>query len=35
MTGHLYSVLLDDGHIITTYGNYLTRSASLIKWKPE
>ncbi|MFH1006281.1 MAG: sialidase family protein [Candidatus Latescibacterota bacterium] len=35
MTGHLYSALLDDGHIITAYGNYLARGASLIKWKAE
>lgn len=31
--GHLSSVLLDDGHILTAYGNYTT-SATLICWKP-
>jgi hypothetical protein len=33
-TGHLYSALLDDGFILTCYGNYLTRGVSLIRWKP-
>lgn len=32
--GHLYSTLLGDGSILTCYGNYLTRGASLIRWKP-
>ena len=31
--GHLYSVLLDDGYIITAYGNYVCKGACLIKWK--
>jgi len=33
-TGHLYSALLNDGNILTTYGNYATKSAVLIRWKP-
>lgn len=33
-TGHLFSTLLDDGHILTTYGKYFTNGACLIKWKP-
>lgn len=32
--GHLYSALLGDGSILTCYGNYLTRGASLIRWRP-
>lgn len=32
--GHLYSTLLGDGSILTCYGNYLTRGASLIRWRP-
>jgi len=32
--GHLYSTLLDSGQILTTHANYLTRGASLIRWKP-
>lgn len=32
--GHLYSALLDDGFILTCYGKYLTKGASLIRWKP-
>ena len=31
--GHLSSALLDDGSILTTYGNYLTGSP-LIRWRP-
>lgn len=30
--GHLYSVLLDDGRIITVHANYLTKGMSLIRW---
>jgi hypothetical protein len=33
-TGHLYSTLLTDGRILTVYGNYLSRGACLIRWKP-
>ena len=33
-TGHLYSTLLSDGRILTAYGNYATKSAVLIRWKP-
>ena len=33
ITGHLSSTLLDDGSILTTYGNYLTGSP-LIRWMP-
>jgi hypothetical protein len=32
--GHLSSTLLADGHILTTYGNYLARAAVVIRWKP-
>ena len=32
--GHLYSILVDDGHLLTTHNNYLTKSISLIRWKP-
>lgn len=33
--GHLYSVLLDDGRVITAHANYLTKGASLIRWSPR
>jgi hypothetical protein len=33
-TGHLYSTLLSDGRILTAYGNYITKSAILIRWTP-
>ena len=33
MTGHLGSALLNDGSIITAYGNYLTKGISIIKWQ--
>jgi hypothetical protein len=33
--GHLSSALLDDGHILTCYGNYPAKAACLIRWKPE
>ncbi len=32
--GHLASIYLDDGWILTVYGNYLKKSAVFIKWKP-
>ena len=32
--GHLYSILLDDGSILTCYANYLAKGGVLIKWKP-
>ena len=33
-TGHLSSVLLHDGSILTCYGKYLSKGASLIRWRP-
>jgi hypothetical protein len=33
-TGHLYSVLLDDGSMLTCYGKYLSKGANLIRWQP-
>jgi hypothetical protein len=33
ISGHLYSTLLDDGSVLTTYGNYITGSV-LIRWTP-
>lgn len=32
--GHLASALFSDGHILTTYGNYLAKAAVVIRWKP-
>jgi len=32
--GHLYSIVLDDGSILTTHNNYLTKLATLIRWEP-
>ena len=32
--GHLSSALLDNGHILTAYGNYVAKGAGLIRWKP-
>ncbi len=32
--GHLYSVVLDDGSILTAHNNYLVTMASLIRWQP-
>ena len=32
--GHLYSVALDDGSILTAHNNYLTKVATLIRWTP-
>jgi hypothetical protein len=32
--GHLYSALFDDGNILTCYGKYLSKGASLIRWQP-
>ena len=32
--GHLYSVLLDDGAILTAHNNYLSKGISLIRWRP-
>ena len=34
VTGHQYSTLLDDGRILTCYGAYLRKGATLIRWKP-
>jgi hypothetical protein len=31
--GHLYSTVLDDGFILTTFGNHMA-GGELIKWKP-
>ena len=33
--GHLFSTLLDDGSILTTYGKYSAKAAALIRWKPS
>jgi hypothetical protein len=33
--GHLSSVLLSDGFVLTAYCNYLTKAANLIRWKPQ
>lgn len=32
--GHLCSLLLDDGRILTAHANYLTKGMSLIRWQP-
>ena len=32
--GHIYSALLDDGHILTCYGRYTAKGACLVRWKP-
>jgi len=32
--GHVYSTLLDDGSILTSYMNLPTRGACLVKWRP-
>ncbi|MFH1571755.1 MAG: sialidase family protein [Gemmatimonadota bacterium] len=34
MTGHLYSALLPDGRVLTTYAHYLSRGGVLIRWRP-
>lgn len=34
-SGHLYSALLDDGSIITVYGDYIHRGGGVIRWKPN
>lgn len=34
-TGHLASTVLDDGYILTAYGNHLAKAAVLIRWKPD
>lgn len=33
--GHLYSIVLDDGSILTAHNNYLTTIASIIRWQPQ
>ena len=33
--GHLYTTMLDDGSLLTAYGNYLAKAAVLIRWKVE
>ena len=33
-SGHLCSVLLDDGSILTAHNNYLSKGISLIRWRP-
>jgi hypothetical protein len=33
--GHLSSTLLNDGYILTTYGNYLAKAAVVIRWQPR
>ena len=32
--GHQYSILMNDGYVLTTHNNYLTKAISLIRWKP-
>lgn len=32
--GHLCSVLLDDGRIVTAHANYLSKGVSLTRWQP-
>ena len=32
--GHLFSTLLDDGSILTFYGNYLAKGPCLVRWRP-
>ena len=32
--GHLSSTLVADGHILTTYSNYVAQAAVVIRWKP-
>ena len=33
--GHIGSVVLDDGSILTAYGHYLLGAAVLVKWRPD
>jgi hypothetical protein len=33
--GHLFSTVLADGSILTTYGHYVAKAAALIRWKPD
>jgi hypothetical protein len=33
--GHVASVVLDDGHVLSAYGQYLLGAAVLIRWKPD
>lgn len=35
MCGHIGSVALPDGHLISAYGHYLLGASVLIKWKPD
>jgi len=35
MCGHIASVALDDGHVLSAYGQYQLGATVLIKWKPE
>ena len=32
--GHVYSALLDDGSILTSYMNIPTKGACLVRWRP-
>jgi len=34
-SGHIGSAVLDDGSILTAYGNYPRAAAVLVKWKPD
>ena len=33
--GHLSSIVLDDGSMLTAYGNYLAKAAVLVRWTAE
>jgi len=33
-TGHIGAVVLDDGTMISAYGNYINKTAVLVKWDP-
>ena len=35
MCGHLGSVVLDDGSILTAYGHYVKGASVLVKWRPD
>jgi hypothetical protein len=35
MCGHIAAVVLDDGHVLSAYGQYLLGATVLVKWKPD